>query len=111
MSEIITAYCGLVCTECPAFIATRANDTEKLVALALQWYGQEGDASYCVCDGCTQDTRINQFCRECGVRLCAIERGVINCAYCQDYGCDTLSSLFQHIPLAKENLERIRATL
>jgi hypothetical protein len=111
MSEQIIAYCGLVCTECPAFMATRTQDNKKLAALALEWYGQAGDATYCVCDGCTQDVRINQFCRECGVRMCAIERGVINCATCPDYGCQKLTSLFQHIPLAQENLERIRAQL
>lgn len=111
MPELITAHCGLVCTECLAFIATRTEDTDKLAALALEWYGQAGDSSYCVCDGCTQDGRVNQFCRECGVRLCAIERGVVNCAHCLDYGCEKLTGLFQHIPVAKENLERIRAGL
>lgn len=111
MAEQIIAYCGLVCTECPAFIATRTKDTDKLAALALEWYGQAGDAKTCVCDGCTEAGRINQFCRECGVRLCAIERGVTNCAHCPDYGCQKLTGLFQHIPLARENLERIRAAL
>jgi hypothetical protein len=36
---------------------------------------------------------------------------VANCAYCDDYGCEILTGLFQDIPLAKENLERIRASL
>ena len=111
MSEQIIAYCGLVCTECPAFVATRENDTDKLKALALEWYGANGDAIFCLCDGCTTKGRKNKHCLECGVRLCAMERGVVNCAYCNDYGCKTLTGLFQNIPLAKENLERIRASL
>jgi hypothetical protein len=111
MSEQIIAYCGLVCTECPAYIATREDDTEKLKALALEWYGKEDNVTFCLCDGCPTEGRKNQHCLECGVRLCAIERGVVNCAYCDDYGCDTLTALFQHIPVAKENLERIRTTL
>jgi hypothetical protein len=111
MAEEIIAYCGLVCTECPALIATRQNDTVKLIALALEWYGQEKEASFCECDGCTTQGRKNNHCLECGVRLCAMERGVVNCAYCEDYGCETLTGLFQYIPVAKENLERIRATL
>ena len=111
MSEQIIAYCGLVCTECPAFIATRENDTDKLKALAMEWYGEEGKATFCLCDGCTTAGRKNNHCLECGVRLCAIERGVANCAYCDDYGCEILTGLFQDIPLAKENLERIRASL
>lgn len=111
MSEKITAYCGLICTDCQAFIATQANDSETLRTLALKWYGKEADAIWCICDGCTVEGRKAQFCMECGVRSCAIDRGVINCAYCPDYGCDTLASLFQNIPLAKENLDRIRASL
>jgi hypothetical protein len=111
MTTQLLAYCGLDCSQCPAYIATSENDTEKLKALALEWYGQENDATFCVCDGCTTGGRKNKHCLECGVRLCAMERGVINCAYCEDYGCETLTGLFQHIPLAKENLELIRAGL
>jgi hypothetical protein len=111
MSVKMIAYCGLVCTECPAFIATLSNDTDKLASLALEWYGTEGDAAFCECEGCTQDKRINNFCLECGVRLCAAGRKVVNCAHCQDYGCKTLTNLFQHIPQAKENLDHIRASI
>jgi len=111
MTQQIIAYCGLVCTECPALIATRENDTPKLKELALEWYGAEGDAAFCLCDSCTTSGRKNNHCLECGVRLCAIERSVANCAYCEDYGCETLTGLFQYIPLAKESLERIRASL
>lgn len=106
-----TASCGLVCSECPALIATQENDTLKLKSLALEWYGAEDDGTFCLCDGCTTGGRKNKHCLECGVRLCAIERGVENCAYCDDYGCDILTGLFQHIPLAKQNLEGIRASL
>jgi len=111
MSDQLIAYCGLVCTECHAFVATRENDNEKLKSLALEWYGQENDAQYCLCDGCTTDGQKNKHCHECGVRLCAMERGVINCAHCDDFGCETLTGLLDFIPLAKENLDIIRATL
>jgi hypothetical protein len=111
MSEKIIAYCGLVCTDCPAFIATLDDDTQKLEALALEWYGKADNATYCLCDGCTTPGRKNQHCSECGVRICAMEKGVVNCAYCPDYGCETLTSLFEYIPIAKENLESIRQTL
>lgn len=111
MSEQIVAACGLVCTECPAFIATHTGDTRKLKALALEWYGKEDDATFCVCDGCLTTGCKNHFCQECGVRSCAKERGVVNCAHCSDFGCTTLTDLFQHISSAKENLERIRSSL
>jgi hypothetical protein len=111
MKDQIIAYCGLVCTECPAMVATRENDTHKLKALALEWYGEENNESYCLCNGCTTPGYKNKHCLECGVRLCAVDRDVINCAHCVDYGCETLTGLFNLIPLAKENLDRIRSGL
>jgi hypothetical protein len=111
MSPKITAYCGLICTECPAFIATQEDDLDKLKTLAQEWYGKEDNTDYCLCDGCTTDGRKNNFCQECGVHLCAKQRGVINCAYCDDFSCETLTALFEHIPLAKENLSLIRTNL
>jgi hypothetical protein len=31
------AYCGLVCTDCPAYVATQANDRDALERVAAQW--------------------------------------------------------------------------
>jgi hypothetical protein len=111
MTDQITAYCGFICNDCQAYIATRQNDTEKLKALALEWYQVEDDSTLCLCDGCNLEGRKNAHCSECGVRACGIAHEVTNCAYCSEYGCETLTALFQHIPVAEENLERIRATL
>ena len=33
MDKII-AYCGLICTECPAFLATQADDDSQRVQVA-----------------------------------------------------------------------------
>lgn len=111
MTEQIIAYCGLTCTECPSYIATREDDSEKLKSLALEWYGVEKDATYCACDGCTADGRKNKWCAECAVRACAIDHAVVNCAHCDEYGCETLTAFFQDVPIAKTNLDQIRATL
>jgi hypothetical protein len=111
MSNQIIAYCGINCSECPALIATREADIDKLRTLALEWYNEENDTTSCLCDGCNVPGRKNKHCVECGVYLCASQRGEINCAYCDDYGCETLTKLFDMIPIAKENLERIRASL
>jgi hypothetical protein len=111
MNGGIIAYCGLKCDECPAYIATQANDTDTLKKLAFEWYGLEDNTSNCICDGCSTSGRKNIHCGDCAVRTCALARQVINCAYCPEYGCTKLVNLFQHIPLARENLERIRLTL
>ena len=111
MADQIIAYCGLACSECAALIATRDNDTDKLKALALEWYGEENDVTSCICDGCTTAGRKNKHCAECGVHLCASARSVVNCAHCPDYSCATLTELFEFIPAAKTNLETIQAAL
>ena len=36
MDKII-AYCGLVCSDCSAYVATQANDQEALERVAAQW--------------------------------------------------------------------------
>ena len=111
MTDQIIAYCGLNCSECGAFIATQENDTEKLKALAMEWYQVEDNPTFCLCDGCNTEGRKNAHCSDCAVRACAISHGVANCAHCPEYGCATLTGFFQHIPIAKENLEQIRASL
>ena len=111
MMKAPIAYCGLSCVECPAYIATRDGDSEKLISLALEWYGVENDSAYCACEGCKGEGRKNQWCSECGVRACAIEHGVANCAHCESYGCERLKAFLAHVPNAKANLEHIRAAL
>ena len=33
----MVAFCGLVCTNCPAYIATQADDRAALERVAAQW--------------------------------------------------------------------------
>ena len=110
----MVAYCGLVCTECPAYIATQKNDMEALNQVAEMW-SKEFKASLtaqdCICDGCTVEGRKIGHCSECKVRACAMERDVVNCAHCADYGCTTLTDFLGFAPQAKANLEAIRKDL
>ncbi|MBN1311448.1 MAG: DUF3795 domain-containing protein [Anaerolineae bacterium] len=108
------AYCGLVCTECPAYIATQKDDMEALKRVAEMWgkeYGGSLTAQDCICDGCITEGRKIGHCNECKVRLCAMERGVVNCAHCADYGCKTLTDFLVSAPHIRDNLEAIRKTL
>jgi hypothetical protein len=111
MSDQMLSYCGIDCSVCPAYIATQANDIEKLTSLAGEWFEGSTDYSIVVCDGCTSEGRIMKWCTECPTRACAIERKMENCAYCDDYGCEKLLKVFEMSEDAKTNLERIRATL
>jgi hypothetical protein len=112
--EKMMAYCGLICTDCPAYIATQKNDNEARKKVAEEW--SKHDAALkpedINCDGCLADTeRLFKFCNVCEVRKCGKARGVVNCAYCDDYGCDKLTEIFKMAPEAKTRLDELRKTL
>jgi hypothetical protein len=110
------AFCGLDCGECEAYVATQKNDLAGLERVAAKWakeFGaQELTADMCVCDGCAAGKRVSTaHATKCGVRLCALGRGVETCAHCVDYGCETLQGFFAFAPVLKEKLEAIRREL
>jgi hypothetical protein len=113
--EEIIAYCGLTCSECPAFIATQNDDPEELRRVAEMWskeYQSDITPDDVICDGCLAGhTRYCSHCSECEIRACAIARGIANCAYCDGYACENLTGFFELVPPAKEKLESIRAGL
>jgi hypothetical protein len=112
------SYCGLICEKCSIYLATREQDpkTKRQMRIDIaqqikEHYGQEtrpedvGD-----CDGCKAETgRI--FCTGCEIRICAVEKGIENCAYCSDYPCKLLEKLFTTDLDAKKRLDAIRNTL
>ena len=93
--ERIVAYCGIICSECPTFKATKANDDAERRRVAELWtkqYGREYKMDDINCDGClTEGPRIFGYCKVCKIRKCAKEKNVKNCAYCEEYSCEKLS--------------------
>jgi hypothetical protein len=112
MNKMI-AYCGLVCNECPGYIATQADDRAELERVAAMW-SEEYDApnitvESVICDGCVSDAgRKSGHWYECQVRACAMERDVTNCAHCADYACEQLEGFFGFVPEARVTLDGIR---
>ncbi len=110
-----TSFCGLECTECPACIATQAGDMQALEKLASDWssqFGMQIAAENVMCDGCKSDTgRLSGYCTMCEVRSCAVDRAVVTCAHCDDYGCEKLLACPAYEGKGKELLEKIRAEL
>ena len=110
------AYCGLVCSDCPAYRATKADDAEALERVAAQWREEHSapdiTAQWVVCDGCVSSSeRKCGHCAECEVRACGVEHEVANCAHCADYSCEKLESFFTQVPGAKKVLTEVRASL
>ena len=110
------AYCGLICTDCPGYIATQANDWDALEALAararIEYNSPDITAASSACDGCLSDSaRKCAYCAECAIRACAAARGVTNCGACADYGCEKITGFLAMVPAAKTTLDAIHASL
>jgi hypothetical protein len=107
------AMCGLDCSICPAFIARKTNDQALREKTAVQWskdYHVEFKPKMVNCDGCTAIGGVHiGHCAECEIRICALAKGVRNCALCAEYPCPTISAFIAKVPPAKENLEKIRS--
>jgi hypothetical protein len=113
MSERLMAYCGLVCTECPAYIAKRTGDSALRAKTAKRWSGPDFSVSpeEVSCDGCAESGReLFRYCEACEVRSCAAPRGITTCAECPDYACDKLEKLFEMIGSeTRETLDALRS--
>jgi hypothetical protein len=111
MRKQMIAYCGEICTECSAYVATQNNDPAALQYVANEWNARDGSsliAEDCICDGCMGGGCRMGYCRTCEVRTCAIERGLENCTHCADYDCEKLVVCFEHSPETQDVLDRIR---
>ncbi len=110
MSKMI-AYCGLVCSSCPTFIATRDDDDEaraKTAAMYSKKFGLEMKPEDINCEGCKSEGGVLiGYCHSCGVRKCCRERDLENCAECGDGPCQTLERFHKFSPEAKAMYEKL----
>jgi hypothetical protein len=114
----IVAYCGIVCTDCSAYVATQADDQAALERVAAQWREEYGlvdiTAESAICDGCLgSDGRRCYYCADCEIRVCGAERGVANCGHCADYVCGKPGRFFGlgFDPHARTRLDEIHGWL
>jgi hypothetical protein len=108
------AYCGLVCTDCDAYLATKANDEKKVAEIVKTWskeYNTEVKSDDVWCDGCLVGGKKCAHCAKCDIRACAIKEDVENCAHCVDYPCKIVTRFFELAPPARESLDKIKAGL
>lgn len=112
MKKII-AYCGIDCSECPAYLATKSGDFKEIRKVAKEWSSDSMtfEPEEVRCEGCNQDGIVFSWCRECPIRSCCRAKGYENCAYCEEYDCDNLKMTFEKSPSAKERLDEIKSNL
>lgn len=109
------AFCGITCTNCPAFKATQRDDDNKRMKVAELWSKQlktEIKPEEINCDGCMiEDGRLFSHCKVCKIRKCGHEKNIQNCAHCNEFPCRNLSVIIDAMPDAKATLEEIRKQL
>lgn len=87
------AFCGLLCDQCPLYIATRADDPAEMERLAVEYSTPEvafapADMR---CEGCfSSSADDSKVCGECDIRACAKGNTVQNCGVCAQYPCDII---------------------
>ena len=107
MDKII-GYCGLICTDCPAYLAKQNDDQELRIKTAEQWsgmYGADIKPENINCDGCTIEGVKFAHCLKCEIRACGIARGVKNCGHCDDYACAKVEEFQKMVPDSKTVLD------
>ena len=110
------AYCGIICSDCEAFLATQSGVQQALEEVAVKWqqeYNHPGiTAEWVACDGCINGNGAQcGHCTECEIRFCGMANGVENCAHCEQYACEKLTKFFEFVPEAQINLDAIHLEL
>lgn len=107
----LIASCGLICSECQAYIATQKNDPKLREKTAKEWsemYHSEIKKEDINCQGCNSSNGVVfGHCHECKIRACCHEKGFSNCSECLSFPCIHLEDFFQYVPEAKATLEKL----
>lgn len=111
MSQMI-AYCGLVCSSCPTFLATQNDDDvarAKTAAFYSEKFGFDLKPEEINCDGCkSEGGKLIGYCQECSIRRCCREKGLDNCAVCNEQPCEDLVKFHEFSPDAKRCFDALR---
>ncbi|MBU7043007.1 MAG: DUF3795 domain-containing protein [Theionarchaea archaeon] len=111
MADEMIAYCGIVCTECPAFLAKQTDDNELRKKTVEKWSTDEYPVTEddINCDGCLSTGHLFMFCNQCDIRSCGTEKSVENCGWCTEYPCEKLEKAWKMMgsPVGRERLDAI----
>lgn len=104
------AYCGLDCEKCDAYLATIHDDQalrEKTAKLWTQLNQVPIRPEDINCQGCRMDGVKTVYCDQlCGIRQCALKRGVTTCGDCPDMEiCQTVGAILSNNAEALNNLK------
>ena len=103
----MVSCCGIMCAECPMYIATEKDDETMKKDLALE-YSFGGVKFYpkdICCHGClTVSADHNKFGKNCEIRKCCKVHGIRLCAECKEFPCEKTE---EFVPKGSEQRNRL----
>lgn len=112
--QIMIAYCGIDCSKCNEYTATKSGDIAELTRIAKELtatnkYSLAITPEQVVCDGCKSKKRISFRCGDsCKIKTCCTNKQIKYCIECSKYPCTDLKAVFKQMPDAKKNLENLK---
>jgi hypothetical protein len=102
--------CGIDCSKCDAYLATRNNNDEQRQTTAENWskmFNATLQAKDINCLGCHSEV-VFGHCNQCDIRKCNTDKAQENCSTCDSYSCDKISEFHKMVPDAKAVIEGLR---
>lgn len=89
------SFCGDVCSACPRYIATQANDKNALLSFSELWFKlgfrpKVVDPEEIKCHGCNKDMACSY-----GINTCLHLRNINNCGECVHFPCKKINGVFK----------------
>ena len=110
MSRMI-AYCGLVCSNCPTFLATQNDDDiarEKTAAFYSEKFGFNLKPEEINCDGCiSEGGKLIGYCQSYEIRKCCREKVLDNCTICDEQPREKLMKFHEFSPDTKASFDAL----
>ncbi len=112
MNRKYACYCGLYCENCPVKVKVESaakvlyEEMQKLGFEGIMSFFPDGEKFWAFLKGMSVDG-ICVSCKEgsgnpaCKVRICAKEKRVEMCAFCENYPCELFKEFFEGYPLLK----------
>ena len=104
----ILSLCGMRCDLCMAYRPNLEGHPENRQILSDGWHKYFSfriPPEEIQCDGCFSDGKPTQD-STCEVKPCVTERGLENCAGCEDYICEKLSKILVTFEAIQEKFEQ-----
>jgi len=119
MNKNLSCYCGLCCENCA--VKAKVEPAAKVLFDEMKKAGFEefinfipgGEGFWTFLKGMVKDG-ICVSCRDgsgnpgCKVRVCAQEKNVEMCAFCNDYPCEKFSEFFKNYPMLEKDNALLR---